>query len=302
MSGSDATVTGMRRSLPLLLILAWSLAVAGCKKEEKAGPGKGTGSAATKGGIVAIFVDDKQVATIDAGKTAAYPPLGALLPADSGDPTKWKSIIVSTGTDKPSVFPSPTDSNPGLVAALFTTRGGIAFGFFAPEDLAKKGKPQREVQGITEIRIALGKGMAARGDGDGEGGGGENDGARPALSADLVIRIKGGPAGEIKFTGEQLAKMSTTTAPIGDMDTPGWTLPAVLEAAGVKPAEAKQIVVYGEEGANLVLEPGDLDPAKANLFIKLNRQGKLRFRVFRKVGETWEVGGELRGISEVELK
>lgn len=292
----------MRRSFSLMFVIAWSLVVAGCKEEKKAGRGSGSGTAAPAStGKAVIFIDDKEVSTIDAGKTAGYPPLGALLPADSADPTKWKAIIVTTA-GKPSVFPSPTDSHPGLVAALFTTRGGIAFGFFAPEDLAKKGKPQREVLGVTEIRVALGKGTTeARGEGDGEGGGGENDGARPDLSAELVIQIKG-PAGEVEFTGAQLAKMSTTTAPIGDMDTPGWTLPAVLEAAGVKLGDAKQIVVYGQEGANLVLAPADFDPAHANLFIKLNRQGKLRFRVFRKVGETWEVAGELRGISEVELK
>ncbi len=297
----------MRRSVLLVLLIASSwLPAGGCKDGAKSEAGKGTAAAPAEGSAkVAIFVDGKQAASIDAGKTAAYPPLGAVMPAAVADPRGWKTIVVSGGSGKAETFENPTESNPGLVAALFTTRGGVAFGFFAPEDLAKKGKAQREIHGVSEIRVttrpADGMAEGGGGGGDGEGGGGENDGERPALSADLVITIKT-PGGEVKFSGEQMAKMATTTAPIGDMDTPGWTLPAVLEAAGVEVGADQKVVVYGEEGANLVLEAGDLDPARANLFIKLNRQGKLRFRVFRKIGQTWEVGGELRGISIVELK
>ena len=32
------------------------------------------------------------------------------------------------------------------------------------------------------------------------------------------------------------------------------------------------------------------------------RRGALRFRVFRKKGDTWELGGELRGVVKIELK
>jgi hypothetical protein len=36
-------------------------------------------------------------------------------------------------------------------------------------------------------------------------------------------------------------------------------------------------------------------------FVKLNRQGSLRFIVFKKEGETWKRGGDLRGLARVEV-
>jgi hypothetical protein len=153
--------------------------------------------------------------------------------------------------------------------------------------------------GVAKVKAEPEPEPEAKGEGNGEGGGGENDGERPVPTAELKITVVG-PAGETVFTGDQLATMSTSHAPIGDMDTPGWTLGQILEASGVEPSE--KVVVYGAENANLILEAADFDPAKAVLFIKLNRSGQLRFRVFRKVGATYEIGGELRGIVRIEIK
>jgi len=45
----------------------------------------------------------------------------------------------------------------------------------------------------------------------------------------------------------------------------------------------------------------DLDPKRAVPFVKLNRQGTLRFRVFKKQGDTWQPGQDVRGLVAVEV-
>jgi hypothetical protein len=176
-----------------------------------------------------------------------------------------------------------------LTAVIFV---GLVGGCAKKKAEPKKEEPAAKVEPEAKVQVDEG----GKGGGDGEGGGGENDGERPPLTADTKIRVRW-PGEEVVFTGDKLAKLPTSHAPIGDTDTPGWTLNQILDAVGVKPTG--KVVVQGEESANLILEPGDLDPAKAVLFIKLNRSGQLRFRVFRKVGDTYEVAGELRGITEI---
>ena len=55
------------------------------------------------------------------------------------------------------------------------------------------------------------------------------------------------------------------------------------------------------KGTNLNLEKQDLDPATAMPFVKLNRQGSLRFIVFKKQGEAWTRGGDLRDLAKIEV-
>jgi hypothetical protein len=278
-------------SKPLVVLLALATVAVGCKQEEKKGDAPEKKAPVT----IAIHVDDVEVATVEASKLAAYPPLGSFLKPDQRNRDEWKSITVETAKGAREVAPA---DHPGLEAALYLARGGPAFGFFAPEDLAKKGKPQLEVLGVTGLRIAL-DGRGGMGGGDGEGGGAEDQGERPKPTADLTITVVGA-GGAVKVTGDKLGAMPTSTAPVGDTSTPGWTLQQVLEL-GEADYQGKSVVVTGTE-ANLVLEPADLDPAKAVLFIKLNRQGQLRFRAFRKQAEAWEQFGELRGLTRVEVR
>jgi hypothetical protein len=51
----------------------------------------------------------------------------------------------------------------------------------------------------------------------------------------------------------------------------------------------------------LTLEKQDLDPKTNVPFVKLNRQGTLRFRVFEKQGDTWQPGPDLRGLVGIEV-
>ena len=67
------------------------------------------------------------------------------------------------------------------------------------------------------------------------------------------------------------------------------------------PADAKVLHLTDSENANLRLEGDDFDPAKTMLYVKVNKSGVIRFRVFRKKGDGWEVGGELRGITKIKV-
>jgi hypothetical protein len=60
------------------------------------------------------------------------------------------------------------------------------------------------------------------------------------------------------------------------------------------------VLLSGEE-MNLTLEKEDLDPKLAVPFIKLNRQGSLRFRTYRKQGTGWSMGGDLRGLRKIQV-
>jgi hypothetical protein len=282
----------MRRLVPLLIVCA----LGACKKDSKSeakppGPKE-----------IELVVDAKRSGMLDAAKLGSWAPLGSFLPSGVQNMERWGAIEV-TVDGKVERIDDPSAKHPGLVAAVFPGRSGPAFGFFAPQDLAKKGKAQWQREPVSQLVVTTRAPEAAteggQGGGDGAGGGAENEGDRPAPSADLKITIVG-PAGETVFTGDKLASLPTTTAPVGDTETPGWTIDQILTTAGVSPTG--KVVVYGEESANLILEPSDLDPKTAKPFIKLNRSGQLRFRLFRKSGDTWDIAGELRGISRIELK
>jgi hypothetical protein len=288
-----------RRPMRRIALIAVLALAGGCKKESKP---EEAGKVVSPGDVrVAILLDGGPVTDVDPGQAGAWAPLGHFLPAEHKEPASWAAIEVhGRAGEPPQTLEDPETRHPGLVPALFPGRHGIAFGFFAPQELARKGKPVWQVDPVTRLALTGRRAaMGGQGGGDGAGGGGENEGERPTPSADLRIEISG-PGGESVFTGDRLVDLPTSTAPIGDTDTPGWTLPQILAAAGVRPTGT--LVLYGEEGANLILDAQDLDPATRSAFIKLNRSGQLRFRLFKKTGSTWDIAGELRGIARIEVK
>jgi hypothetical protein len=137
--------------------------------------------------------------------------------------------------------------------------------------------------------------------GGGDHGGGANaadKGVRAVPTAELKIDVETAQ-GVTTFTGDKMVGLPEIHAPSGDTETPGWSLVDVLGAAGIK--DAKVVVLTDEANATLKIEGDAWDPAKAMLYLKLNKSGQIRFRVFRKTGDLWEVAGELRGIKSIKL-
>ena len=281
-----------RAALRALAVVA-ALA-AGCKKAAKPAP--------TAAMPVALFVDDRQVAT-SATLGATARPLVEVVPG-LPDPASWLAVIAIDADGKATTVLAPAKDHAGTPPALAAVDGQVQFG------LAKGGQLERPVARVAKVivktqddRGAIAAELAAQG-GGGHGGGDsaghrhDGEGERPVPTAELVIAIKG-PQGESTFTGDKLVPLPTITAPTGDTETPGWSLVDILAAAGL--GSAKAVSLLDSEGAGLRLEGADFDRAATVLYVKMNRGGQLRFRRYTKRGEAWEMTGELRGLSKITV-
>ena len=281
-----------RAALSALAVVA-ALA-AGCKKAAKPAP--------TAAMPVALFVDDRQVAT-SATLGATARPLVEVVPG-LPDPASWLAVIAIDADGKATTVLAPAKDHAGTPPALAAVDGQVQFG------LAKGGQLERPVARVAKVivktqddRGAIAAELAAQG-GGGHGGGDsaghrhDGEGERPVPTAELVIAIKG-PQGESTFTGDKLVSLPTIIAPTGDTETPGWSLVDILAAAGL--GGAKAVSLLDSEGAGLRLEGADFDRAATVLYVKMNRGGQLRFRRYAKRGEAWEMTGELRGLSKITV-
>lgn len=276
-------------------ILIVVLAAAACQKKEPdrggSGSGPGTGSAAAKvDDNLYVFVDEAQVAKIAAADLASWPRLDALLPQDARRLGTWTAIKFTTAGG-PSALEKPAQTHPDKVPAVFPGKDGKpAFGMFDPVEYAKKGEPAFRVDGVRELRVALSK--MERG-GEHQGGGGEG-----ADITKLVLTIVT-KDGEKKLTGPEILKLPREPQP-GSEDTKGWRVTQFLEAVGVTTFES--ITLVDTSGATVPLTKKELDPKTTNPFVKLNKSGVLRFRMFTKQGTGWSPGADLRGLVKIEVK
>jgi hypothetical protein len=274
------------------LLLVISL-VACSKGDTKQPPAPGSGSAvqpAPAEKTVEIFVDDQPVGKLALTQVALWPRLDSLVPVAARRLGTWQTILLKSST-KSATVNQPSSTHPELIPAVFPGEGGTpSFGMFDPVELAKKGKPALREDGIVEVRIALAKdGMRGQNDH------GDNSGGDPTK---LELHIKTA-SGEHVIKGEKLLEMTREAQPGESGEGKGWPLAKVLDHVGVKSFERLRLT--GENASNLTLEKQDLDPKKSVPFIKLNRQGTLRFRVFTKQGETWQAGQDLRGLVAIEV-
>lgn len=287
------------------LVLATALAAPACdKKSSPPERGKQGAPLAAVTVPVAVFVDGKQLA--GSLELSGEPrPLTALVP-EAPPAEAWLALEAIDRTGKVHTTMAPARNEGGRVAMLARGGDGVELGFRLPSGT---GEVTGVVHGVTRLTIK------ARGDrgqiaaqaqahehdhGGGDSGGGrEHAGeARPVPDADLRIAITGA-RGESTFTGDALAALPVVKAPAGDTETPGWSLVDVLAAAGA--GGAKTVHLTDGEGSTLQLAAEDFDRAKVVLYLKLNRSGVIRFRRFRQVGASWEVAGELRGLTKIHV-
>jgi hypothetical protein len=269
------------------------ISIVACSKGDNKQPAPAPAGSATEqvadGKTVSIFVDDQQVGTLALDQIKQWPRLDTLVPVNARRLGTWQTVTLKGA--KATELQQPSAKNPELVPAVFPGEGGKpAFGMFDPVELAKHGPPALREDGIDEIRIKL-----AQGGGRGENEQGMGGGADPR---DLVLTIKTAK-GEQVIKGDKLLETPRELQPGHDDGGKGWTLAKILENAGVTKYE--RLLLTGENGTNLTLEKQDLDPKVSVPFVKLNRQGALRFRVFKKEADTWQPGQDLRNLSRVEI-
>ncbi len=284
------------------LLAAAALAIQ-CK-HDRAAPAPHAISATPAPAAVTILVDEHALtSSVMLGRNPR--PLTELV---TGAPAldTWLALEAIDSVGKVHTTMTPARTQAGKVPMLAMTTDGVEVGFGAP---GGTGPLAEAVFGVTRVTIkvqgdkgaiAAQVGAQAGDHGTGDSGGQREhaDEGRPSAGPDLKIAITGA-SGESEFTGDRLAALPVIKAPSGDTETPGWSLIDVLAAVGI---DKPQVVHLTDgEGATLRLDASDFDPTKVVLYLKLNRSGVIRFRVFRRVGETWEVGGELRGITKIQV-
>jgi hypothetical protein len=266
---------------------------------------------------VRLLVDGKPIANADRAAAAAWSRLADLLPANARDAKAWAAVEIHTHSGRITTMPEPAATQPGLIAAIFPGKDGIDFGMFTPEELAKHGTPKMVEMDVSDVRVKLtpapepadgsggsdasGSGSDSGGSGgaNGEGGGANRtaDTSRDLTGIKLTIKM---PSGEVQVTGDDLGKIATTVAPMGDTSTPGWDVATVLAAKKIKPTS--KLIITDEGGASVTMTAKQLDPKTDLAFMKVNKQGQIRFRLFEKnAGGAWDVAGELRGVTTIEL-
>jgi hypothetical protein len=262
---------------------------------------KGSDKPATKAGSagsaaapaspnVLLFVDDQEVAQVTPEQVAQWPRVDTLVPTAAKRLGKWQNVTLEASSPKPIDINQPSTTFPELVPALFPgADGAAAFGYFDPVELAKKGNPQLRQDHVHDVHIKL-----AQNSGRGENETGEGGGTDPT-KLELTVKTA---KGESKVTGAQLLEMPRQPPP-GENGGMGWPLAAILGKAGV--AKYEKLILTDAKGTNLNLEKQDLDPKVAMPFVKLNRQGSLRFIVFKRQGEAWTRGGDLRELARIEV-
>jgi hypothetical protein len=282
-------------------------AVPGCRGDKPAPPGQGSGSAAAPGsasaagpgssvaatgvpGGVELFVNDMTIGSVQPSLIASWPRLDSLVPGDARKLGTWELVTISSGKPAPTALAQPATRFPDMVPAVFPGDGGApAFGMFDPVELARKGKPAMREDRVTAIRIKVAQG-GNRGQND-DGGGASAD------PTQLVIAVKTS-AGMSQLTGAQVLALPREPTP-GNPDQKGWRLAALLDAAGIK--AFAHLVLRDAGGNNLTLDRADVSDTSVP-FLKLNKQGMLRLKVYKKAGDGWNTAGDLRGLTAIEAK
>jgi hypothetical protein len=285
----------MRTALSLALAIAIVLPACGGKKDPPAaGSGSapaGSGSAPAAAKAVELFVDDVSVAKVDLAAIKDWPRLDTLVPVEARRLGKWQAIITKGAKPAPSELNKPFETYRDYVPALFPgDNGTVSFGMFDPVELGRKGKPALREDGITELRVKL-----AANSGRGENETGAGGGTDPTK---LELKIKTAK-GEQILKGDKLMEIPREAMPGGGGDAKGWQLVTVLEAAGIKKFE--KLLLTDAAGLTLTLEKKEFDGKDTIPFIKLNRQGALRFRILKKQGDGYQATGDLRALASIEV-
>jgi hypothetical protein len=202
-------------------------------------------------------------------------------------------VSVSLVSDKPAPaeLERPSMNYPDMVPVIYPNEGKVSFGMFDPVELAKRGKPGMREDNVRQVRIKVSK--EGRG-GEHQGGGGES-----VDPVNLKLTFKLADGKETVLTGAQILAVPREAQP-GAADTKGWRLTALVDAAGVK--TYSKLILIDAAGVALPFEKAELTDPEQVAFIKLNKQGTLRFRMLKKDGTTWKAAADLRALATIQVK
>lgn len=282
--------------IPLYLLVAIVVsACGGTKEEEKVAtnnsPGVGSQLAPPKPAGVELLVGTTVAATVDDAKVKDWPRLDSLLPENARRLGKWSSIKITTASGKVLDLDKPFETDRDKLPALFPSEGGgVSFGMFDPVELGKRGKAMLREDKIQRIAVLLDE-ESMRGGNDHQGG----DIVDPANVKLKITTAKG----TVELAGDKLLGIARVPQPGATSDAKGWTLDTILAAAEV--TAYKKVTLLDASGASIPLEKREVT-ADSVPFIKLNRQGSLRFRLYKKQGEGWSPSGDLRSLAEIRVE
>ena len=296
------SLSTLSKLFPTALLVAVALTSGGCKGDQPAT--KATDKTAAKAptaapppaaSSVCVFVGDVKAQCLDAEAIKQWPRLDNLLPPEARRMGTWKTIVVQTATGRGTDLNQPADTYPDLVPALFPAADGSAtLGMFDVVELANHGRPKWQQPAIQEVHV-----IAALGGGRGE----NEDGHAAADPKDLALKfIVAGKASTL--AGPALLAIAREAQPGEDGEAKGWSLLTLLKSAKIPlPTDqpGKRYLLTDAAGMNLTLEPSDFADGVSIPFVKLNKQGALRFWVFKKKGEGWAKGADLRGLVSVQV-
>jgi hypothetical protein len=275
-----------------VLLLSVAVACGGCGSKHETEPSAGSGSAAAKPAGLAVIVDGKQVATVTAAQLAEWPRVDQLVPTDARRLGRWQDVELVGAKPKPTDMQSPSATYPDLVPAVFPGEGGEpSFGMFDAVELAKKGKPQLREDHLTAVRIKLLPEDAGRGQHEQGNGGGKD----PTLLKITFVMPDGKTA---VLDHEKLLALPRDNMP-GTTDGKGWALQTILTAGGV--TKFDKIVVSNANNVALNLDKTNFT-ADSIPFVKLNRKGELRLRIYKKSGTEWQpAGGDVSDLDGIQV-
>jgi hypothetical protein len=265
-------------------------AVAACDKSNANAPKRGSGTVepTRPPGSVTVYLNDKLVATLESSRIAAWPRLDAVVPVEAQQLGTWSSMMVKGAS--PADIVQPSAKYPNDVPVVYPGPDGPALGWFDLVDLANKGAPKATFAGVTEVRITR--------DEDSDRGLNEDaTGVQDFDPAQIDIKIEGGP--RPLLAGADIVQIAREAPPNGDTKTQGWKLTTLMAAAGIE--DAPKVTLTDESGTSVTLTAAELDPGKSIPFLKLNKKGQLRFRVYTKQGDGWQLGGNLKGLSSIKV-
>lgn len=255
--------------------------------------GQAAGSATatpTDPNSVCVFVGAVRATCVtNAALAEKWQRVDAMVPAEAQRLGTWKKLVIRTAAGTDETLTQPTDTYPDMVPALFVQDGKPAVGMFDLAELASRGQPKWRVADLRQVTIEIVNDPSR----------GQNEKGHTVTDpADLKLTVTSS-AGKVTLTGAQLLALPRENMPGSEADAKGWSLATFLTAANVK--APVRVRLSDADGFTVILEKADFAKSNSVPFVKLNKQGALRFRLYQKKGEAWTATSDLRRLTSVEV-